>query len=79
MSDQDTIDIDGDLADLPPAAKLCFVLLHDEGPYTAPELVNRTEMSKSTVHRAITLLQSVDAVVGDEPVSPSGTTVWRVP
>lgn len=50
------------LADLPPSAKLVFVVLEHEGPLTQKRLVEETRLSSRTVRYALGRLNEINAV-----------------
>ena len=50
------------LADLPPSAKLVFVVLAHEGPLTQKGLIEKTRLSERTVRYALGRLKNINAV-----------------
>ena len=50
------------LVDLPPSAKLVFVVLEHEGTLTQQRLIEETRLSARTVRYAIKRLKNVNAV-----------------
>ena len=55
---------DQQLADLPPSAKLVFVVLEHEGTLTQQRLVEETRLSARTVRYALARLKDINAVSG---------------
>ena len=50
------------LADLPPSAKLVFVVLDHEGTLTQKQLVEETRLSARTVRYALNRLTEINAI-----------------
>jgi DNA-binding MarR family transcriptional regulator len=50
------------LADLPPSAKLVFVVLDHEGTLTQKRLIEETRLSQRTVRYALGRLKDINAV-----------------
>lgn len=53
---------DQKLADLPPSAKLVFVVLEHEGTLTQKRLVEETRLSARTVRYALNQLTEINAI-----------------
>jgi DNA-binding MarR family transcriptional regulator len=53
---------EGKLVDLPPSAKLVFVVLEHEGTLTQKQLVDETRLSARTVRYALRRLKDINAV-----------------
>ena len=54
--------IDQKLTDLPPSAKLVFVVLEHEGTLTQKRLVEETRLSARTVRYALKRLMEINAI-----------------
>ena len=50
------------LGDLPPSAKLVFMVLEHEGPLTQKRLVEKTRLSARTTRYALDRLEHIDVV-----------------
>ncbi|RJT07580.1 MarR family transcriptional regulator [Halococcus sp. IIIV-5B] len=58
-------DVDQELLDLPPSAKLVFVVLEEEGPLTQKQIIKNTLLSPRTARYALTLLEEIGRVSAD--------------
>ncbi|WP_420825975.1 MarR family transcriptional regulator [Halococcus salsus] len=52
---------DQQLLDLPPSAKLVFVVLGQKGPLTQKQIANEPRLSQRTVHYAIQQFEEIDS------------------
>lgn len=70
----DLWDGDVDLTELPPSAKLCYVLLALDGPLTRQELAEGGHLPRSTVSHAVRRLLEADLVTEHcDPTDPRAT------
>ena len=67
-----------DVADLPPSAKLAYLVLQESGPCTPAELRARALLDDRTARRALERLQEDDLVEVDPDFSDARKMTYKV-